>query len=143
MCSCLQCDETSRYLSKGLLHRFRCGRQFLFQNDLACFIQNTVERPTISQIQSDRQLLLFEDFALECLHSAILSHKPVSFALRLERVNRWERIASRRRPAFSSHLISRHLARNTTITASAFIATYLRRLRTNYKPHVQTSKNLL
>jgi hypothetical protein len=28
-------------------------------------------------------------------------------SLRLERVNRWERIASRRRPAFSSHLRSR------------------------------------
>jgi hypothetical protein len=27
--------------------------------------------------------------------------------LRLERVDHWERIASRRRPAFSSHLISR------------------------------------
>jgi hypothetical protein len=40
------------------------------------------------------------------LHSAILFHKPVSFPLRLERVNRWERIASRRRPAFSSHLIN-------------------------------------
>src|SRR5260370_32134342 len=106
MCSCLQCDETSRYLSKGLLHRFRCRRQLLFQNDLACFIQNTVERPAISQIQTDRQLLLFENFALECLHSAILFHKPVSFALRLERVDHWERIASRRRPAFSSHLIN-------------------------------------
>jgi hypothetical protein len=68
---------------------------------LACFIQNTVERPAISQIQTDRQLLLLENFALECLHSANLFHKPVSFALRLERVNRWERIASRRRPAFS------------------------------------------
>src|ERR1700686_3681778 len=94
MCSCLQCDETSRYLSKGLLHRFRCRRQFLFQNDLACFIQNTVERPAISQIEADRQLLLLENFALECLHSASLFHKPVSFALRLERVNPWERIAS-------------------------------------------------
>src|SRR6202521_1391314 len=41
-----------------------------------------------------------------CRHGAILFHKPVSFPLRLKRVNRWERIASRRRPAFSSHLIS-------------------------------------
>src|ERR1700694_3726366 len=79
MCSCLQCDETSRYLSKGLLHRFRCGRQFLFQNDLACFIQNTVERPAISQIQADRQLLLLEHFALECLHSANLFHSRSPF----------------------------------------------------------------
>src|ERR1700680_3877259 len=74
MCSCLQCDETSRYLSKGLLHRFRCGRQFLFQNDLACFIQNTVERPAISQIQADRQFLLLENFVLQYLYSASLFH---------------------------------------------------------------------
>src|ERR1700694_5998161 len=106
MCSCLQCHETSRYLSKGLLHCLLGRRQFLFQNDLACFIQNTVERPAISQIQPDRQLLLLENFALEYLYSAIVFHKPVSFALRLERVDHWERIASRRRPAFSSHLIN-------------------------------------
>src|SRR5438046_1556350 len=31
MCSCLQGDKTSRYLSKRLLHRFRCRRYFLFQ----------------------------------------------------------------------------------------------------------------
>src|ERR1700687_881027 len=74
MCSCLQCDETPRDLPKCLLHRFRCRRQFLFQNDLACFILNAVERPAISQIQADRQLLLLENFALECLHSANLLH---------------------------------------------------------------------
>src|ERR1700694_2033911 len=104
MCSCLQCHETPRYFSKGLLHRLRRRRQFLFQNDLACFIQNTVERPAISQIQPDRQLGLFENLVPVFRHSAILFHKPVSFVLRLERVNPWERIASRRRPAFSSHL---------------------------------------
>jgi hypothetical protein len=31
---------------------------------------------------------------------------PVSFPLRLERVIHWERIASRWRPAFSSHLVN-------------------------------------
>src|SRR6266481_5128480 len=107
MGSCLQGHETPRYFSKGLLHRFRCRRQLLFQNDLACFIQNTVERPAISQIQSDRQLLLLEKFALQCLYSASLFHKPVSFSLCLEHVEHWERIASRRRPAFSSHLRNR------------------------------------
>src|SRR5712671_5254296 len=79
MCPCLQCDETSRYLSKGLLHRFRCRWQFLFQNDLACFIQNTVERPAISQIQADRQLLFLENFALRCLHSDSLFHSRSPF----------------------------------------------------------------
>ena len=46
-----------------------------------------------------------------CRHGAILFHKPVSFPLRLKRVNRWERIASRWRPAFSSHLVSSNRTR--------------------------------
>src|ERR1700686_1064290 len=79
MGSGLQCDKTSRYLSKGLLHRFRCRRQFLFHNDLACFIQNTVERPAISQIQTDRQLLLLENFVLEYLYSGNLFHSRSPF----------------------------------------------------------------
>src|SRR5277367_5789980 len=94
MCACLHGDETSRYLSKCLRDRFWCRRYFLFQNDFACFIQNTVERPSVSQIQSDGELVLFENL-LHC-------RSP----LRLERVVHWERIASRWRPAFSSHLIS-------------------------------------
>src|ERR1700687_511272 len=87
MCSGLQCDETSRYLSKGLLHRFRCRRQLLFQNDLACFIQHTVERPAISQIQTDRQLLLLEKFALEYLNSASLFHSRSPFLCALSTSN--------------------------------------------------------
>src|SRR6185312_13959932 len=59
---------------------------------------------SISQVQPNGQCGLFENLASVFHHSAILSHKPVSFPLRLERVNRWEHIASRRRPAFSSHL---------------------------------------
>jgi hypothetical protein len=58
----------------------------------------------ISQVHSDRQLLLPENLLPLRCHGDILIHKPVSFPLRLERVNRWERIASRRRPTFSSHL---------------------------------------
>src|SRR6267143_657130 len=79
MCSCLQCDETPRYLSKRLLHRFRRRRQFLFQNDSACFIQNTVERPAISQIHTERQLLLLENFVTKYLHSANLLHSRSPF----------------------------------------------------------------
>src|SRR5207245_1856303 len=79
MCSCLQCDATLRCPRKCLLHRIRCRRQFLFQNDFACFIQNTVERPTISQIHTDRQLLLFENFVPKCLHSANLFHSRSPF----------------------------------------------------------------
>ncbi|MGC2330913.1 MAG: hypothetical protein WA581_05645, partial [Candidatus Acidiferrales bacterium] len=39
-------------------------------------------------------------------HSANLLHCRSPFTLRLERVVHWERIASRWRPAFSSHLIN-------------------------------------
>src|SRR4029077_11931312 len=70
VCSGLQGDQTPRYLSKCLLHRFRCCRYFLFQDDFSCFIQNTVERPAISQIHTDRQLLLLENFVTKYLHSA-------------------------------------------------------------------------
>src|ERR1700684_2824484 len=105
MCSCLQGDEASRYLSKRLLHRFRCRRYFLFQNDFACFIQNPVERPTISQIHTDGLLLLMQNFVPPYLHSANLLHCRSPF-LCLEHVEHWERIASRWRPAFSSHLIN-------------------------------------
>src|SRR5712664_4061573 len=79
MCSGLNCDETSRYLSKCLFYRFRCRRHFLFQNDLSCFIQNTVERPAISQIHTDRQLLLLENFVTKYLHSANLLHSRSPF----------------------------------------------------------------
>jgi hypothetical protein len=58
--------------------------------------------------------------------------RPVSFPLRLERVNRWERIASRRRPAFSSHLINGIVvltytpASGQTITNAVLSTTHLR-----------------
>src|ERR1700747_1958276 len=117
MCSCLHGDETPRYFSECLLHRFRCRRNLLFQNDFARFIQNTAERPAISQIQTDRQLLLLENFVTECLHSANLLHSRSPF-LCLEHVEHWERIASRWRPAFSSHLVNAVVSigrRNTQI----------------------------
>src|ERR1700691_4577307 len=60
----------------------------------------------VSQVQTDGQPRLFQNLLSPRRHSATLFHKPVSFPLRLERVNRWERIASRWRPAFSSHLIN-------------------------------------
>src|SRR6202521_5114943 len=61
MCSRLQSDETSRYLLKCLLHRFRCRRHFLFQKDFARFIQNAVERPAIAKVQTNRELVSFEN----------------------------------------------------------------------------------
>src|ERR1700676_459323 len=87
MCSGLQCDETSRYFSKGLLHRFRCRRQFLFQNDLACSIQNTVERPAISEVQTNRELVSFENPVSIYLNSASLFHSRSPFLCALSTSN--------------------------------------------------------
>src|SRR5215469_6039036 len=95
MCSCLHGHETSRYPFKCLLHRFRCRRNFLFQNDFACFIQNTVERPAIAEVHTNRQLVPFENHVSIYPNSASLFHSRSPFLLRLERVEHWERIASR------------------------------------------------
>src|ERR1700729_4614034 len=105
MCSCLQGDEASRYLCKRLLHRFRCRRYFLFQNDFACFLQNTVERPTISQIHTDGLLLLLQNFVPQYLHSANLLHCRSPFcASSASFIGSVSHPAGR--PAFSSHLIN-------------------------------------
>src|ERR1700747_2920892 len=106
MCSRLQGDETLRYLRKCLLHRFRCHRHFLLQNDFARFIQNAVARPLIAEVHTNRELVSFENHVSIYSNGASLLHSRSPFLLRLERVYHWERIASRRRPAFSSHLVS-------------------------------------
>src|ERR1700745_2437749 len=83
MGSGLQGDETSRYFSTDLLPRFRWRQQFLFQNDLACFIQNTVERPAISEVQTNRELVSFENHVSVYPNSASLFHSrsPLHCAL--------------------------------------------------------------
>src|SRR5579862_5594222 len=58
---------------------------------------------SISQIQTNRQLVLCENLNPLHRHSANLLH--CRSPLRLERVVHWEPIASRWRPAFSSHLV--------------------------------------
>src|SRR6266481_1032404 len=87
MGSCLQGHETPRYFSKGLLHRFRCRRQLLFQNDLACFIQNTVERPAISEVQPNRELVSFENHVSIYPNSASLFHSRSPFLCALSTSN--------------------------------------------------------
>src|ERR1700681_2410373 len=87
MCSGLQCDQTSWYLSKGLFHRFRCRCQFLFNNDLACFIHNTVERPAISQVQTNRELVSFENHVSAYPNSASLFHSRSPFLCALSTSN--------------------------------------------------------
>ena len=49
----------------------------------------------------------FENHVSIYPNGASLFHSRSPFLLRLERVDHWERIASRGRPAFSSHLCSR------------------------------------
>src|SRR5712691_7513848 len=79
MGSGLRGDETPRYLSEGLLHRLRRRRQLLFQNALACFIQNTVERPAISEVQTNRELVSFENHVSVYANSASLFHSRSPF----------------------------------------------------------------
>jgi hypothetical protein len=62
-------DETPRQATEHLLHGFRCGRQFMLQNDFSCFIQNAVRTKAISQIQPNGQLP-FENVFSTRLHSA-------------------------------------------------------------------------
>src|SRR5580692_2155929 len=134
MCSCLQGDETSRHLCKRLLDRFRCRRYFLFQNDFARFIQNTVERPTISQIHTDGLLLLLHNFITECLQSANLLHRRSPFcASSASFIGSVSHPAGR--PAFSSHLVSRVTGKvpgqYSTCPVCALIRTYTETLHLN------------
>src|SRR5467141_3967162 len=75
MCSGLQCDAALRYPRKCLLHCFRCRRHFLFQKDFACFIQNAVERPAISDVQTNRGLVSCENHVSSYPNSASLFHR--------------------------------------------------------------------
>src|SRR6516162_2618657 len=101
MCSRLQGDETRRYLRKCLLHRFRCHRHFLLQNDLPRFIQNAVTRPVIAEVHTDRQLLLLQNVVPKCLLSATLLHCRSPFHCALSTSN----IGSISHPAETGFLI--------------------------------------
>src|SRR5712664_3562487 len=79
MGSGLQCDAALRYPRKCLLHCFRCRRHFLFQNDLARFIQNAVERPAIAEVQTNREPVSFENHVSIYQNSASLFHSRSPF----------------------------------------------------------------
>src|SRR6266481_4944398 len=87
MCSGLQCHAALRYLRKCLLHRFRCRRHVLFQNDFACFIQNTVERPAIAKVQTNREFVSFENHVSIYPNSASLFHSRSPFLCALSTSN--------------------------------------------------------
>ena len=97
-------DPAARHPAERLADSVQRGGHAPFPNQVSYLIQNAVVAGSISQVQTNGQLGLFQNLLPPRCHSAILFHKPVAFELRLERVNPWERIASRRRPAFSSHL---------------------------------------
>jgi hypothetical protein len=69
-----QCDPTARHRTEYFMQRFRTGTDSLFQLYLPCFIQHAVPTVTISQIQSDGQLLLRNIPAWLCGYSANLLH---------------------------------------------------------------------
>src|SRR5882724_3009376 len=79
MCSGLHGNKTTRYLLKYLFHRFRCRRHFLFQKDFARFIQNAVVRPAIAEVQSNRDLVSFENHVSIYANSASLFHSRSPF----------------------------------------------------------------
>src|ERR1035437_2158400 len=97
----LQRYSAAWHPAEYLLHGLRCGRHFLFQNDFSRFIQNAVPTESISQIQPDRQFLTRIFFDLLCRYSANFLHcrSPLSPCASSASIT-WERIASRRTPAF-------------------------------------------
>src|SRR5690348_4450295 len=64
---------TPRHATEYLLHGFRCGRQFVLQNDFSCFIQNAVRTEAISQIHTNGELSFKNAFSTRA-HSANLLH---------------------------------------------------------------------
>jgi hypothetical protein len=61
-------------------------------------------RPAITEIQTNRELASFENHVSIYPNSAFHSRSP--FLCSHEHVNPWELNASRRRPAFASHLVN-------------------------------------
>src|SRR5580698_7002654 len=105
MRSGFQRDPAPRNLAEHLLKSFWCRSQLLFQDDFARFIQDTITAGSISQIQANRQLVRLENLDPLDRQSATLLHCRSPFCAS-SALFHWERIASRWRPAFSSHLIN-------------------------------------
>src|SRR5207248_8262210 len=103
----LQRDAAARHGSECRWQSLGRGGNSLFQHDTPRLIQNAVAARAIPQVQTDGQLLLRKIPALLPGCSANLLHcrSPLSLVLQSTSIT-WERTASRRRPAFSSHLIT-------------------------------------
>src|ERR1035438_2890418 len=102
-----QCDPTARHSAEHLADSLGSRTDSLLRPYLACFIQHAIPTPAIAQIQPDGQLLWGNILRLLGCYGANLLHcrSPLSLALSSASIT-WERTASRRRPAFSSHLIT-------------------------------------
>jgi hypothetical protein len=101
-----QCDPTARHRAENLLQRFPIRANSLFQLYLTCLIDDAIPAVAIAQIQSDGQLL--GEIFLLCFATAVLTFF-IAGLLNIcasSTLITWERIASRRRPVFSSHLVS-------------------------------------
>src|SRR6478736_1642777 len=106
-----QCDPTARQRAEHLAHSLGSCPDSLLQPYLARFIQHPIPAPAITQVQPDGQLLRGKILRLPGCYGANLlpCRSPLSLALSSASIT-WEPTASRRRPAFSSHLFT------TTIT---------------------------
>ena len=82
-----QCDPTARHGTEDFLQRFPMGTDSLLQLYLPCFIHHAVPAVTISQIQSDGQLLLRIIPVLFRRYGANLFHCRSPFYLCLEHVD--------------------------------------------------------
>src|SRR6516225_4781997 len=65
-------DATPRHATEYLFHGFRCGCQFVLQNDFSCFIQNAVSTGAISQIQFNGELPLENVFPTHACSANLL-----------------------------------------------------------------------
>src|SRR5262250_375602 len=72
MRSRLHRDATPRHTTEYLFHRFQCGRPFVLQHYLSCFIQNAVRTGTISQVQPNGELPLENVFSIRLLGANLL-----------------------------------------------------------------------
>src|SRR5271169_3775058 len=102
-----QCDPTARHSTEHFAQPIRIGPDSLLQSYLAGFVHHAVPTVAIPQIQTNCQFRLRKTLRLLCCCSANLLHcrSPLSLALQSASIT-WERTASRRRPAFSSHLVT-------------------------------------
>src|SRR5882762_6938744 len=107
MGSGFQCDSTAGDPAENLVDSLRCCRQAVLQKHVTCLIQNAVMAGSVSQVQTGGQLLLPENVVTGCLHSANLLHRRSPYSLCLEHVETLGAYRIPRRPAFSSHLVSR------------------------------------